>query len=277
MENINKRKRINVSIAIILIWLFCLAVYLTFIFLIKISYIHTILIISSITILNLMMWIFFMIKIEWLKDIKTGKEITCMNISNVLSAIRFTLVPLLIIMFGLIANDNGHFYFKIGIFIFTVMVTLTDLIDGMLARKLHEETKLGKILDPFGDFLMITCFAVLIYINQIIEWWFFLLIIIRIPGLIVVAIIMISLEIKIKFKTTIFGKATIFYILCILGLSTIELLLKLNIFSYNIFLFVNQIICSVLIVISSTEKILQLKKLLNEQKQMQIKKDNIQF
>jgi len=78
--------------------------------------------------------VFFMMKIDWLKDLNTGREITYLNISNVLSSIRFTLVPLLIVMFGLVGNLHEHFYLRIGIVIFGILIGLTDLFDGMLAK-----------------------------------------------------------------------------------------------------------------------------------------------
>ena len=75
-----------------------------------------------------MMWIFFIIKIDWLKDLKTNREIMHLNTSNVLSAIRFSLVPMLISMFGIINNHERNLSIKIIIFIFAFLVCLTDLL-----------------------------------------------------------------------------------------------------------------------------------------------------
>ena len=265
MENLRQKKRINVSIAVFFIWFFCITLYFIFINLVKIPIIYSIIILISETILCLSIWLFFFIKIDWLKDINTGKEITYLNISNILSSIRFSLVPLLITMFGLLVSSDGLFKFRIIIFIFAILVCLTDLFDGMLARNLNQVTRLGMILDPMGDFLMIICFSILIYVNNIIEWWFFLLIMIRIPGLVLAALFLMTLKYKIKIKTNFLGRATIFYTLIELGLSTIKLFLNLNNPYYNIFLFITQIIGGILLIISITEKIVQLVDNLNNQ------------
>jgi len=216
-------------------------------------------------------------KIDWLKDLNTGREITYLNISNVLSSIRFTLVPLLIVMFGLVTNFQKHFYLRIGIVIFGILIGLTDLFDGMLARKFNEITNLGKIIDPVGDFLMITAFSILLYCNKIIEIWFFIVAMIRIPGLFIISITLISLNIKINLKTTFLGKLTIFYILCLLGFCAAKLLLNFNNHYYDLFLLIIQLIGSFLIILSSIEKINQMIYLLKNQDKFKNQSDNIQF
>lgn len=273
----NRRKRINVSIALFIIWLICIAVYFIFTSFIKPRITFSLLILSAETLLAIFLWLFFMIKIEWLKDITTGKEIYHLNISNALSSLRFLLVPLLIAIFGLTIVFDGSFKIRIAIFLFAVAVALTDMFDGYLARRLKEVTNLGKIIDPVGDFLMITAFSILLFYAKIIELWFFILTMIRIPGLFVSALFIISLDIKIKIKTTKLGKTTIFYILTLLGFGTIKLLLELKLLWYDIFLLLAQIIGSILIIASSIEKIAQLFQLIKDQDKLKQSKDNIQF
>ncbi len=252
------KRRINITVDLFFVWLFCILIYITFIFLVKIPLVYSVVILISETLLCATMWIFFNVKIEWLKDIKTGREFNHLNFSNILSAVRFSLVPQLIAMFAILPSSEENHKFRIGIFIFAVFVCLTDLFDGMIARKFNQVTRLGIILDPFGDFLMIVCFATLLLVNGIIYWWFYILIMIRIPGLVVVALILIALKKNFRMKTTLLGKATIFYVLVHLGLSTIKMLLSLDVAWYDIFLFITQIIGSLLIIASSTEKIRQL-------------------
>ena len=250
-----KRKRINVSIAIFIIWIFGISLFFFFTTLIKVDLLPFVLVLFFETSLCLIIWIFFMLRIEWLKDMNTGKEIMYLNISNILSAIRFSLVPLLITMFGLISENHSSLYIKIIIFVFGMFVCLTDLFDGMLARKFNEVTKLGMILDPVGDFLMITCFSVLIFLKGIMFWWFFVLIMIRIPGLFLIMIFFILIKFKYQIKTTLLGRTTIFFILGFLGLATFKLFLKEGVFIYDTFLFVAQIIGAILIIFSSIEKV----------------------
>ena len=171
-------------------------------------------------------------------------------------------------MFGLLTISEGHYTLRIIIFIFAVLVSLTDFFDGILARRLNQVTNIGRILDPVGDFLLIICFSVLLFLEKIITLWYFILIMIRIPGLAIVAIILMIFNIKFKLKTTFPGKATVFYTLCLLGLGTIKLLLDFNNYYYNIVLFVLQIIGAVLIIYSSAEKIILLIYYLKNQKKI---------
>ncbi len=277
MNELRKKKRINVTIAIFCIWLLCILIYFIFILFVKIPFNYSLLIFFSESILCTIMWAFFMIKIDWLKDLKTGRELIYLNISNILSAIRFSLVPLLITMFGLLTFVNGNFKIKIIIFIFAILVCLTDLFDGYIARTFNQVTRLGKVLDPVGDFLMITSFSILAYSNNVIEGWFFLLIMIRIPGLVIFSMLLMILDIKFRLRTSLLGKASIFYILCLLGLATLKLLLSFENEYYNQFLFIIQIIGAVLLIISSIEKILLLRYYLKNQDKIDLKKENIQF
>lgn len=277
MKNIRTKKRVNVSIGLLIIWLICISLYFTFINIIHIELIITIIILISETLLCLILWLFFMINIDWLKDLTTGREITYLNVSNVLSSIRFSLTPLLIVMFGLVPHVKELFYFRIGIVIFGILIGLTDLFDGMLARKFNEITNLGKIIDPVGDFLMITAFSILLYYNNILEIWFFVLSMIRIPGLFIMTITLIGLNKKINLKTTSLGKITIFYILCLLAVGAIKLLLNMNYYFYDLFLFIVQIIGSILLILSSIEKINQMIYLLRNQDKFINQNENIQF
>ncbi|HOV14254.1 MAG TPA: CDP-alcohol phosphatidyltransferase family protein [Spirochaetota bacterium] len=217
-----------------------------------------------------------MVKIEWLKDINTGKEINHLNISNILSAIRFSLVPMLITMFGIINGHESTLYMKISIFVFAFFVCLTDLFDGMLARRFNEVTKLGMILDPVGDFLMITCFTILIFVKGIIFPWFFILIIIRIPLLFIIMLSMIAFKIKFKIKTSILGKVTVFYTTAFLGISTIKLFhFNMPLF-FDYFLIVAQIIGGIIIILSSIEKIVLLVDYLKNQDRLKKEESNLQ-
>jgi len=271
------KKKINVSLEFFLIWTFCIGIFFSFFLLIKPTLLISILIICIETILCIGMWVFFMIKIEWLKDLQTGRELMHINISNILSAVRFCLIPMLIAMFGSITSDsNGNVLFlKFVIFAFMVLVCLTDLFDGMLARKLNEVTKLGMVLDPFGDFLIIISFTILLFAKGTIEWWYFVLVLIRIPMLILIMLGLLVFNIKFKIKTSFLGRLTVFYTLGFIGAATISLFFDKPDSFYNSFLLIAQIVGSLIIILSSVEKIKLLKYFLENQKELS--DENIQF
>lgn len=72
-----------------------------------------------------------------------------MNIANSLTILRIFLIPLFVLLIRIPYGD----YLAALVFI---AAALTDSLDGYLARKLHQVTKLGIILDPLADKLLIT-------------------------------------------------------------------------------------------------------------------------
>jgi CDP-diacylglycerol---glycerol-3-phosphate 3-phosphatidyltransferase len=72
-----------------------------------------------------------------------------LNLPNALTALRIFLVPLLVVV--LLTRFEGHEY--LGAAIFAVAV-LTDYLDGFLARRRNEVTRLGILLDPLADKLL---------------------------------------------------------------------------------------------------------------------------
>ena len=68
-----------------------------------------------------------------------------MNIPNTLSAFRIVMIPFFCVFFVM----GPQYYPYAGIVL--VLSGLSDMFDGFLARKLHQETELGKILDPIAD------------------------------------------------------------------------------------------------------------------------------
>ena len=72
-----------------------------------------------------------------------------MNIANSLTILRIFLIPLFVLLIRIPYSD----YLAALVFI---AAALTDSLDGYLARKLHQVTKLGIILDPLADKLLIT-------------------------------------------------------------------------------------------------------------------------
>lgn len=69
-----------------------------------------------------------------------------LNIPNILSSLRLAAVPVLLV---LAVEGHGRAFL-----ILYVCALLTDLFDGYLARRLHQESELGAKLDSWGDFAL---------------------------------------------------------------------------------------------------------------------------
>ena len=85
------------------------------------------------------------------------------KIPNILTIGRIILVPVFVITFYI----PGFLGDLIPFFIF-VLASFTDFLDGVLARLYKEESKLGELLDPIADKIMVAAALVLLVMNDII-------------------------------------------------------------------------------------------------------------
>ena len=92
-------------------------------------------------------------------------------IPNLLSIIRIALVyPIL--------NNIYVGNFETSI-IFFLIASLTDALDGYLARKMDWQTELGRILDPVADKLLLSGTVFIFWINNFIPFYIFVIFISR--------------------------------------------------------------------------------------------------
>ena len=88
------------------------------------------------------------------------------NIPNTLSIIRVALVPCFVVAFFLCPQEL--FYVPLIIF---VVASLTDVVDGFIARKANMITKYGVVLDPLADKLLKIAVLLCFGIAYIIPLW----------------------------------------------------------------------------------------------------------
>jgi CDP-diacylglycerol---glycerol-3-phosphate 3-phosphatidyltransferase len=75
-----------------------------------------------------------------------------MRIPDILTTTRLILSPIFIALFFVMNQGRGNavLLFILLVVIFFI-IEISDLLDGMLARKLNQTSEIGKILDPFAD------------------------------------------------------------------------------------------------------------------------------
>src|SRR5712691_162314 len=83
-----------------------------------------------------------------------------MNLRQILTAPnQLTLLRMIFLPF-IVINVVGHHY--VWALVLFVLAGISDGLDGLLARRLHQQTQLGQYLDPIADkLLMSTMFLVL--------------------------------------------------------------------------------------------------------------------
>ncbi|WP_342344049.1 CDP-alcohol phosphatidyltransferase family protein [Agromyces archimandritae] len=104
------------------------------------------------------------------------------TIPNVLSMLRLALVPVFLIL--IVA---GEYVWALGVL---VVASLSDLLDGYLARRLNQVTRLGKLLDPAADRLYIFAALVGLAAQGLVPWWIVVVIVSRDVFLLVLGVIL---------------------------------------------------------------------------------------
>ena len=73
------------------------------------------------------------------------------TIPNVLTMLRIVLIPVFVIVFFNTPKEQD----RIAALVIFAVASITDMFDGMLARKLNQITDFGKLFDPLADKVMV--------------------------------------------------------------------------------------------------------------------------
>ena len=82
------------------------------------------------------------------------------KIPNILTIGRIIIVPFFVLAFYL-----PGFYGDLTAFVLFVIASFTDFLDGMLARMMGEESKLGELLDPIADKIIVATALILLVMS----------------------------------------------------------------------------------------------------------------
>jgi CDP-diacylglycerol--glycerol-3-phosphate 3-phosphatidyltransferase len=96
------------------------------------------------------------------------------TISNLISLSRILLlVPISLL---LLQNNPSQRWLILTL---VVIAAMTDLVDGMLARRFNQITELGKIIDPIADKTCIAVIGLILMLQNKIPIWFFIAALLR--------------------------------------------------------------------------------------------------
>jgi CDP-diacylglycerol--glycerol-3-phosphate 3-phosphatidyltransferase len=98
-----------------------------------------------------------------------------MNLANKLTLIRIFLVPIFLIFIAEKGIPYGSF---IATFIF-ILASLTDKLDGYIARSRNQITNFGKFMDPLADKLLVTAALISLVELHVVPSWAAVVIIAR--------------------------------------------------------------------------------------------------
>lgn len=89
-----------------------------------------------------------------------------MNIPNLLTMVRFLLIPVFVYFFF----SQNQYSLEIAVAVF-ILSGITDTLDGYFARRLNQITKLGIVLDPLADKIMLVTVLASVTISNNIPIW----------------------------------------------------------------------------------------------------------
>jgi len=80
-----------------------------------------------------------------------------LNLPNVITLVRILLIPVFVMLFFTPTPDRS-----LSAAVVFVVAAITDLLDGYIARRTGQITKLGKLLDPIADKLLVLSALILL-------------------------------------------------------------------------------------------------------------------
>ena len=121
---------------------------------------------------------------------------------NQLTLLRMIFLPFIVI--NLVKHD---FKWALALFIFA---GLTDGLDGLLARTLHQQTVLGQYLDPIADKMLMSTLFLVLSIERLIPWKYTVVVFSRDISILLISGVLFMIAGLRDFRPSIFGKANTF-------------------------------------------------------------------
>lgn len=97
-----------------------------------------------------------------------------MNLPNRLTLLRIFLIPVFVVLMMLDINNN----FLISCIVF-IVASITDFLDGYLARKNNLVTDFGKFMDPLADKLLVLSALICMIEYDLVAGWMVIIIVAR--------------------------------------------------------------------------------------------------
>ncbi len=101
-----------------------------------------------------------------------------LNLPNLLTLCRIVVIPVVVLLLY-VPDGNISFTRSIAAFVLYVVATLTDLLDGYLARRYAMVTPLGKLLDPLADKLLVCAALIMLVPPGRVSAWMVVIVVAR--------------------------------------------------------------------------------------------------
>lgn len=101
-----------------------------------------------------------------------------MNLPNKLTVLRMILVPVFIIIMALTVLDGLSWLSFIALVIY-IIASVTDFVDGRIARSNNLITDFGKVMDPLADKMLVCAGFIMLTYLKVIPGWIVAIILVR--------------------------------------------------------------------------------------------------
>ncbi len=108
-----------------------------------------------------------------------GQALSIWTPANVVTCIRVVAVPLWLLVAEMSPAAGGGSALSLVVFALFVLLSLTDKLDGYLARSRNEVTTFGKFLDPIADKLVVVVALCFLLERGAVSSWVLLVIVAR--------------------------------------------------------------------------------------------------
>lgn len=78
-----------------------------------------------------------------------------MNVANAITILRLILIPVFVALILIYRPEAGMEGVRIAAFVVFIVAAVSDGIDGFVARRFNQQTRLGAVLDPLADKLLV--------------------------------------------------------------------------------------------------------------------------
>ena len=108
-------------------------------------------------------------------------KVSAWNIANALTVLRLVLVPVFLIQ--LLHDDGTDTAWRVAAFVTFAVASVTDRVDGELARRHNMVTDFGQIADPIADKALIGAALVGLSVLDELWWWVTVVVLVREIGI----------------------------------------------------------------------------------------------
>ena len=110
---------------------------------------------------------------ETTTDIVKKKKV---NLPNILTVARILMVPVFVVLLALDGVWEYMKYIALGVY---VIASITDYVDGIIARKKNLITRFGKLMDPLADKILVSAGFIMLTGMGVVPAWVTVIVVAR--------------------------------------------------------------------------------------------------